>query len=61
MYELEDYEEELSAFDKKDDVYRVEKVLKRTEVRGKKMVLVKWLGYAIASTTCGSQRVTFKI
>ena len=39
------YEEELSAVDKKDNVYRVEKVLKRTKVRGKKMVLAKWLGY----------------
>ena len=36
------YEEELSRVDKKrDDVYRVEKILKRK----KGMVLVKWLGY----------------
>ena len=51
MYEIEDhegepiigkfYEEELSRVDKKDDVYRVEKILKRK----KGMVLVKWLGY----------------
>jgi hypothetical protein len=39
------YEEELSGVDKKDDVYRVEKVLKSKKVRGKKMVLIKWLGY----------------
>ena len=35
------YEEELSAVNKKNDVYRVEKILKRK----KGMVLVKWLGY----------------
>ena len=55
MYELEDYESEpiigkfyeseLSAVDKKDDVYRVEKTLKRKKVKGTEMVLVKWLGY----------------
>ena len=46
VYEIEDlegepiigkfYEEELSSVDKKDDVYKV---------NGKKLVLVKWLGY----------------
>ena len=55
MYELQDheseaiigkfYESELSAVDKKDDVYKVEKILKRKRVKGKDMVLVKWLGY----------------
>ena len=55
VYEIEDlegepiiekfYEEELSGVDKKDYVYRVEEVLKRKKVKGKKMVLVKWLGY----------------
>ena len=55
MYELEDheqepiigkfYESELSAVDKKDDLYKVEKTLKRKKVKGKEMVLVKWLGY----------------
>ena len=55
LYEIEDlegepiigkfYEEELSVVNKKDDVYRVEKILKRKKVKGKKMVLVKWLGY----------------
>ena len=39
------YEEGLSAVYKKDNVYRVEKVLKSKKVRSKKMVLVKWLGY----------------
>ena len=34
------YEEELSAVNKKDDMYRVEK-----KVKGKNMVLVKWSGY----------------
>ena len=38
-------EEELSGVDKKDDVYRVEKIAKSKKVGGKKMVLVKWLGY----------------
>jgi hypothetical protein len=51
MYEIEShdgepiigkfYEEELSVVDKKDDVYRVEKILRRR----KGMVLIKWLGY----------------
>ena len=51
MYEIEDhegepiigkfYEEELSAVDKKDDTYRIEKVLRKR----KGMALVKWLGY----------------
>ena len=56
VYELEDhegepiigtfYEEELSSVNKKDDdVYRVERIVKRKKVRGKEMVLVKWLGY----------------
>ena len=50
-YEIEDhegesimgkfYEEELSRVDKKDDIYRAEKILKRR----KGMALVKWLGY----------------
>ena len=39
-------EEELYAFDKKDDeLHRVEKVAKRKTVKGRKMVLVIWLGY----------------
>ena len=51
VYELEDhegepiigkfYEEELSAVNKKDDTYRVEKILKKKNG----MALVKWLGY----------------
>ena len=55
VYELEDlegepivgkfYEKELSAVDKKDDVYKVEKILRRKKVGSKKVVLVKWLGY----------------
>ena len=39
------YEEECSGVKKEDDVYRVEKILKRKKVKGKNMVLVKWLGY----------------
>ena len=55
VYEIEDlegepimgkfHEEELLGVDKKDDVYKVEEMLKRKKVKGKKMVLVKWLGY----------------
>ena len=60
MYEVEDlegepivgkfYEQELSAVDskaesKKDDMYKVEKILKKKKVKGKNMVLVKWLRY----------------
>ena len=54
-YELEDldgepiigkfYEEELPAVDIKYNIYKVEKILKRKKVKGKKMVLVKCLGY----------------
>ena len=51
VYELEDhedepiigkfYEEELSAVNKKDNMYRIEKVLRKKNG----MALVKWLGY----------------
>ena len=51
MYEIEDhegepiigkfYEEELTAVNKKDDTYRIEKVLRKKNG----MALVKWLGY----------------
>ena len=51
VYQLEDhegepivgkfYEEELSAVEKKDDTYRVEKILRKKNG----MALVKWLGY----------------
>ena len=51
VYEIEDlegepiigifYQEELSGVDKKDDIYKVETILKRKKVKGKKMVLVK--------------------
>ena len=39
------YEEELSAVDKKDDIYRVDRILKRKKVKGKKTALGKWLVY----------------
>ena len=58
VYEIEDlegepsigkfYEEELSSVDKKDkkdDVCKVGKIIKAKTVKGKKMVLVKWLSY----------------
>ena len=51
VYQLEDhegdpiigkfYEEELSAVEKKDDTYRVDKILRKKNG----MALVKWLGY----------------
>ena len=51
VYELEDhekepiigkfYEEELSPVEKKDDTYRIEKILRKKNG----MALVKWLGY----------------
>ena len=51
VYEIEDhegeliigkfYEEELSAVNKKDDTYRVEKILRKKNG----MALVKWQGY----------------
>ena len=40
------YESELSVVDKRDDIYKIEKTLKRKKVKGKEMVLVKWLGYS---------------
>ena len=39
------YEEELFGVSKEDNMYRVEKILKKKNVKGKNMVLVKWLGY----------------
>ena len=42
---LENSTEELSSVNKKDGAYRVEKILKRRKVKGKNMVLVKWLSY----------------
>ena len=54
-YELEDlkgeaikggfYQPELQKVEKKDDVYKIEKILQTKTVRGKKKHLVKWLGY----------------
>ena len=40
--------------DKKDDVYKVEKVLKKV-AKGKKMVLVKWLVYDSKHNSCLSE------
>ncbi len=39
------HEDELSVIKKKDDVFRIDKVLRRKTVRDKKMVLVRWKGY----------------
>ena len=39
------YAEELQRVVKKDDVYKVEKVLAKKTVGGKVKVLVKWRGY----------------
>ncbi len=38
------YKNELSVI-KKDDVFRIDKDLRRKTVRGKKMLLVRWKGY----------------
>ena len=39
------YEEELSAVNKKDDINKVKKILKRKKVKGMKIVSLKWLVY----------------
>ena len=39
------YTEELQKIVKRDDVYKVEKVLAKKKVEGKVKVLVKWKGY----------------
>ncbi len=39
------YEDELSVMKKKDNVFRIEKVLRRKTVTGKRMVLIRWKGY----------------
>lgn len=53
------YEEELSGVNKRDVMYRIEKVPKRKKVKGKTMASVKWW-VMIANTTHGYQRVTSK-
>lgn len=55
VYKLEDlqgedlegifYEEELSEFNKPDEVYKIERILKYKIVRGNKYALIKWKGY----------------
>ena len=55
MYKLEDYageeirgsfyEEEMHKVRKVDDVYRVEKVIRKRKKNGRTEYLVKWLGY----------------
>ena len=39
------YESELQKTQQKKDVYLVEEILNAKKVKGKKYVLVKWLGY----------------
>lgn len=39
------YEKELQKVDKRDDVYRVEKILRKRKRKGIAEVLVKWLGW----------------
>ena len=48
------------AWIKQDDVYRVEKILRRKEVKGKKTVLVKWLGYDSKQNSGPRPEVAFK-
>ncbi len=43
------YEDELSVIKKKDDVFRIDKVLRRKTVRGKKILPVRWEGYGFES------------
>ncbi len=46
------YQDGLSMIKKKDDVFRIDKVISRKTVRGKKMSLVKWKGYSPESDSC---------
>jgi hypothetical protein len=39
------YEQELQKVDKRDDVYRVEKILKTRKRNGQVQYLIKWLGF----------------
>ena len=45
------YESGLQKTKQKKDVYLVEKILKTKKVKGKKYVLVKWLGYPDSANT----------
>ena len=38
-------ENELVAFKKKDDVYRIDKILKERRRKGRKELFIHWLGY----------------
>jgi hypothetical protein len=39
------YEQELQKVDKRDDVYRVEKILKTRKRNGQVQYFIKWLGF----------------
>lgn len=39
------YNEELCLYDKKDDVYEIERILKRRTCKGISQILIKWKGY----------------
>ena len=39
------YEQELSSADGRQPDFKIEKVLRRRTVKGKRMAFVKWLGY----------------
>ncbi|CAB3996734.1 uncharacterized transposon-derived, partial [Paramuricea clavata] len=39
------YEQELYSAEGREPDFRIEKVLRRRTVKGKKMALIKWLGY----------------
>lgn len=45
------YESELQKTKQKKDTYLVESILKKKTVKGKKMVLIKWLGYPESAST----------
>ena len=39
------YEQQLQKISKNDKIYYVEKILKKRNVKGKKEIYIKWLGY----------------
>lgn len=45
------YEPELQKIIKKDDIYKIESILKRRHNNGKDEILVKWLGYPESAAT----------
>jgi hypothetical protein len=46
------YEQELYSAEGREPDFKIEKVLRRRTVKGKKMALVKWLGYDDKFNSC---------